>query len=344
MTTHDLPLLDLADLDGGPDAVASFRDTLREATHTVGFFHLRHRIPAEVIDELFEVTRRFFALPEADKLAIEMTRSPWFRGYTRTGGEFTQGAADWREQIDIASEREPNTVSEPAYLRLDGPNQWPEALPELRPVIEAWIDRLTGIGMRLVQEWAVALGAPRDHFDATFDLPSILLKLVRYPGQTDTEQGVGAHKDPGILTLLLIEPGKGGLQVERDGAWFDVHPVDDVFVVNIGELLEVATDGYLRATKRRVVSPEPGSERLSIPFFFNPSLDAEVPRINLPTELAARARGVEQEETNVLGTRYGENLLKARLRAHPDVALRHHPDLVENATLSPVSGAYGSAQ
>lgn len=329
VSTDQLPLLDLADLAGDPRGVEAFRESLREATHAVGFFHLRHHIPDEVTAELFDVARRFFALAEADKLAVEMTRSPWFRGYTRTGGELTQGVVDWREQIDIGSEREPSPVRDPAYLRLDGPNQWPEALPELRPVVEAWMERLSVIGMVLVREWAVALGADRDHFDATFDRPSTLLKLVRYPGRSEARQGVGAHKDPGILTLLLIEPGKGGLQVERDGSWVNVPPAEDAFVVNIGELLEVATDGYLRATKHRVVSPEPGSERLSVPFFFNPSLDAEVPRIDLPPALAAGARGVEQDASNILASRYGENLLKARLRAHPDVARLHHPDLVD---------------
>lgn len=59
---------------------------------------------------------------------------------------------------------------------------------------------------------------------------------------------MGAHKDPGALTLLLVEPDKGGLQVEYDGAWIDVPPVEDAFVVNIGELMEFATDGYLKAT------------------------------------------------------------------------------------------------
>ena len=141
-------------------------------------------------------------------------------------------------------------------------------------------------------------------------------------------QGVGAHKDPGILTLLLVEPGVAGLQVEREGAWVDVPPVEDAFVVNIGELMEVATDGYLLATKHRVTTPPPGTERLSIPFFFNPSLDAEVPVITLPPALAAEARGVTRDAHNVIGSRYGENLLKARLRAHPDVAAAHHPDLV----------------
>ena len=329
MSTSSLPVLDVSDLEAGGARADAFRDRLRSATHEVGFFHLRHGIPASVTDELFATARAFFALPDADKSAIAMTRSPWFRGYTRVGGELTQGVADLREQIDIGSEREPGPVREPAYLRLDGPNQWPDGLPELRPVVLEWVERLSHLGARLLGEWAEALGSDRHVFDGAFDRPSTLLKLVRYPGQAATgAQGVGAHKDPGIMTLLLIEPGAAGLQVLVDDAWLDVPPADDAFVVNIGELLEVATDGYLRATKHRVVSPTNGRDRISIPFFFNPSLDAEVPRLVLPPGLLAEARGVEQEDDNVIGARYGENLLKARLRAHPDVAAIHHADLV----------------
>jgi len=332
VTSPDLPALDLADLDRGDEASKAFRTSLRTATHEVGFFHLRHGIPRDVINDLFAVARRFFALPEAEKTAIAMTNSPWFRGYTRVGGELTQGVVDWREQIDVQTEREPNVETDPPYLRLEGPNQWPESLPELRPELESWIERLTVIGRRLLREWALSLGAEADHFELTFQRPSILLKVVRYPGSDSSSQGVGAHKDGGILTLLLVEPGVAGLQVERDGEWFDVPPVDDAFVVNIGELMEVATNGYLIATKHRVTTPRLGTERLSIPFFFNPSLDAEVPIIELPPSLAAEARGVTQDAHNAIGSRYGENLLKSRLRAHPDVAAAHHPDLVQAAT------------
>lgn len=325
MSTSQLPLLDVADLDSDPDA---FGAALREATHEVGFFHLRHRIPTDVTDELFAAARTFFALPEADKLTIEMTRSPWFRGYTRVGGELTRGAVDWREQIDIGAEREPAGAGVAPHLRLDGPNQWPPAMPDLRPVISAWTDRLAVLGQRLLQAWAVSLGAAPHHFDSSFTAPSTLLKLVRYPGSDDITQGVGAHQDPGFLTLLLIEPDIGGLQVQLGDEWIDVPPTDDCFVVNIGELMEVATQGYLRATKHRVAAPPAGSERISIPYFFNPSLDAEVPAIDLPPELAARSRGVSEDADNVLTSVYGKNLLKARLRAHPDVAAIHHPDLV----------------
>jgi isopenicillin N synthase-like dioxygenase len=118
------------------------------------------------------------------------------------------------------------------------------------------------------------------------------------------------------------------LQVERDGAWVDAPPVPDAFVVNIGEMLEYATGGYLKATNHRVISPKAPDERISVPFFFNPALDARLPIIDLPAELAAEARGVTDDPTNPIHSLYGENALKSRLRAHPDVAAIHHSDIV----------------
>jgi isopenicillin N synthase-like dioxygenase len=132
-----------------------------------------------------------------------------------------------------------------------------------------------------------------------------------------------------VLTLLLVEPGKGGLQVEKDGAWIDAPPIDDAFVVNIGELLEVATNGYLKATVHRVISPRIGDDRVSIPFFYSPALDATIPVLPLPEELQAEAKGITVDPRNPIFTTYGENALKSRLRAHPDVAAKHHADLVE---------------
>ena len=79
---------------------------LRDAMHEVGFLYLAgHGIPQELTDSMLDVSRRFFELPEEQKLAVENVHSPQFRGYTRVGGELTDGAVDWREQIDIGVER-----------------------------------------------------------------------------------------------------------------------------------------------------------------------------------------------------------------------------------------------
>lgn len=336
MSELTLPILDLSLLDQGPDAAARFRDDLRAATHDVGFFYLTGTgVSAELESRLLQAAKDFFALPDADKLAIENVTSPHFRGYTRVGGELTQGRVDWREQIDIGPEREPLIDPDgPGYNRLVGPNLWPAAQPELREVVAEWHDHLTGIARKLLRAWALSLGAEEQYFDRHFGDPQTLIKIVRYPGKDDPtpQQGVGAHKDSGVLTLLWVEPGKGGLQVERDGEWVDAPPVSGAFVVNIGELLEYATQGYLTATNHRVISPRFPDERISVPFFFNPALDARLPIIDLPEELASEVRGVTDDPTNPIHATYGENALKSRLRAHPDVAERWHPDLLAART------------
>jgi isopenicillin N synthase-like dioxygenase len=332
MSELNLPILDLSRLDAGPDEAARFRDDLRAATHDVGFFYLTGTGVTPALEaRLHRAARDFFALPEADKLAIENIKSPHFRGYTRIGGERTRGEVDWREQIDIGPEREAITDPEaPDFARLIGPNLWPDAQPALQEVVAEWHAQLSIVARRLLRAWALALGADESYFDDHFGEPSTLIKIVRYPGKDDPtpQQGVGAHKDSGVLTLLWVEPGKGGLQVQRDGEWVDAPSVPGAFVVNIGELLEYATQGYLIATNHRVISPRHPDDRLSVPFFFNPALDTQLPIIELPAELASQARGVTQDPANPIHSLYGENALKSRLRAHPDVAEIHHADLL----------------
>lgn len=335
MVLTSLPILDLSALDDGPEAAESLRAELRRVTHEVGFFYLvGHGIPQSLIDEVLDVSRRFFELPVEQKLAIENVHSPQFRGYTRVGGELTHGDVDWREQIDIGPERDAVAPAPgaPEFWRLEGPNLWPAELPEFRAAFERWDAELSALALRLLRTWAVSLGAPEDVFDPAFrDRPFQLTKVVRYPGESDgtPKQGVGSHRDGGVLTLLLIEPGKDGLQVEHEGEWIEAPALPGAFVVNIGEMLELATDGYLKATLHRVQSPLIGTERISIPFFFNPALDAVVPHLELAPELQAEARGLSVDPTNspILET-YGDNVLRYRLRAHPNVAEIHHADLL----------------
>jgi len=334
-TLETLPVLDLSRLDAGPEEAAAFRDELRTVMHEVGFFYLTgHGVPAELTDELLRVSREFFALPEEQKLAIENVHSPQFRGYTRVGGELTAGEVDWREQIDVGVERDTVPAGEGVadYWRLEGPNLWPQELPEMKATVDRWNDLLSGVALKLLRAMAASLGAPESSFDDAFATrPFNLTKIVRYPGESDPDpvQGVGVHRDGGVLTLLLVEPGKGGLQVEHHGQWIDAPAVPGAFVVNIGEMLELSSQGYLRATLHRVISPRKGSDRMSIPFFFNPALDAHMPQLELAEELRGETGELSLDPTNspILET-YGDNALRYRLRAHPNVVAIHHADLL----------------
>ncbi|MGL6236302.1 MAG: isopenicillin N synthase family dioxygenase [Segniliparus sp.] len=340
-----LPLVDLAQAENRP---REFAEGLREVMREVGFCYLvghgaEDRLDGE--DGLFALARRLFALPDKEKDAVRMARSPHFRGYTRLGGELTGGRIDWREQIDIGPDLDPIPGAVGSW-HLQGPNQWPAALPELRPAVLRHCAHLDRIGRRLLAALASSFGADEDHFDRAFHPepgpadpdgyrpgPATLLKIVRYPGGSRTGpggergQGVGAHKDSGVLTLLASAPGSVGLQVDVPGrGWTDAPTVPGALIVNIGELLQVATGGYLRATSHRVLSPPEGEERVSIPFFYNPALGSTLPALELPAELAARIRPAPPEPDNPIFLTYGQNAWKSRMRAHPDVAERWHKD------------------
>lgn len=108
----------------------------------------------------------------------------------------------------------------------------------------------------------------------------------------------------------------------------DVPPRPGALVVNIGEMLEVATHGYLVATVHRVLPCPPGGTRQSMAVFWSPRLDAVLDPVPLPPELAAHAPGVTESEQNAMLPRFGDNALKGWLRSHPEVAQRHDPDLL----------------
>ena len=329
MTTRSIPQFDLERLEQrSGDPVQALAD-LREAAREVGFLYLSgHGLDAALLRQLIDQSGAFFALPESQKLAVEMIHSPHFRGYTRVAREITRGQPDWREQIDIGAERAARVLAPgaPAWQRLTGPNQWPAALPQLRTLVLEWQARGADLLLRLVRLLCASLGQDPHALQAIYrDDPHILVKLIRYPGRqvTDSDQGVGAHKDSGLLSLLL-QDAVGGLQVESGGRWIDVEPRPGTLVVNIGELLELASNGYLRATLHRVLTPPAGRERISVAFFLGARLDSTVPLLNLPPALAALASGPEADPDNPLLRDVGENYLKGRLRSHPDVASRYY--------------------
>ncbi|MFJ6376937.1 isopenicillin N synthase family dioxygenase [Pseudarthrobacter oxydans] len=335
-----IPVLDLGtarQADGSFSA--DFIEQLRYATHNVGFFQITgYGAAPSQPEQLLDTIRRFFSLPLEERLKLDNRLSPHFRGYTRMGTEVTQGKADAREQIDYSPERQPvrDYPEDQPFWLLQGPNLWPdESFPELRPVAMAWAELMSGVGMELLRGIAVSLQLPEDYFDEPFQgSPAWMGKLVHYVGgvvEAAGDQGVGSHADYGFVTLLL-QDDVGGLEVLPPGAasWVPVEPLPGALVVNLGEMLEVATEGYLAATIHRVQAPPPGVDRYSVPFFWSPRLDAVIHPVPLPPELKAAARGITDDPANPLLASFGMNMLKGRMRAHPDVTERHYPELLKS--------------
>ncbi|MGB0893602.1 MAG: isopenicillin N synthase family dioxygenase [Parashewanella sp.] len=325
MTT--LPTLFLSDFYADAKTKAQFIADLGFAARNVGFFYLKgHGVSPERQQQIFSLSKRFFSLPLEDKVSVEMKNSPHFRGYTRVGQELTQGKSDFREQFDTMREEEfsSNISSNPPWFNLHGPNQWPSKIPSMKPELLGFQNELSHITTELLKALALTLEQSEHAFDSSIeDAPFQHMKLIRYPGMAQESQGVGAHKDAGYLTLVMQDEHTG-LEVETATGWISVPSEPDSFVVNIGELLELASDGFLKATMHRVVSPPVGHERYSLAFFLAAKLEKDVPLITLPNHLKSLAVGPESDPNNPLLHHVGENVLKSRLRAHPDVASIHY--------------------
>ncbi len=339
---RQVPVLDIAGYIRAPDSAAGqeFVRALREACSGSGFCQIvGHPVEPEQNQAIVDAARAFFDLPVRERQDLAIVNSPHFRGYTLLGDERTQGISDWREQIDFGGELAPRPPKpgDPPWQRLRGPNQWPPGLPAMKDTVLDWMRAMEGLGLAVGRALAQGLGQPATYFEQYF-LPEgdAKLKLIRYPAQDrtrETGQGVGLHQDSGFLTFVL-QDRVGGLQVQMGDDLVGVTPLPGAFVLNLGEMLQAATGGYLRATKHRVASPPAGVERLSIAYFHNPRLEATLKPMTLPADLVTGDFDLQDEDPkNRIFTTFGENQLKLRLRSHPDVARAHYADL-----LDPVSG------
>jgi isopenicillin N synthase-like dioxygenase len=220
-----------------------------------------------------------------------------------------------------------------AGVALHGPNLFPDHPATLRADVLAWIDAMTVLGHRLARLVSIGLGLAPGwlHQHLTRD-PTVLLRIFRYPPQAAAVErwGVAEHTDYGLLTILATD-GRPGLEVHAPEGWQPVPPVDDAFVVNLGDMLEAMTGGRYRSTPHRVrhVEPAPAStgahrssDRLSFPFFFDPGWDAPIRPVdgmNVGEPAPSRPRWDGASVDDWSGT-YGDYLIAKVGKVFPDLA------------------------
>jgi isopenicillin N synthase-like dioxygenase len=186
------------------------------------------------------------------------------------------------------------------------------------------METMTVVGQLVLCGIALALGLEPSWFaeNLTRD-PLTLFRIFRYPPLAQPAGGhwsVGEHTDYGLLTILA-QDGSGGLQVETPDGWIDVQPRAGSLVCNLGDMLERLTGGRYRSTPHRVRN-EASSDRLSFPFFLDPSWDAVVhklPIVGRPVESDAARRWDHTSVHGFEGT-YGEYILTKVSRVFPELA------------------------
>src|SRR5262245_17184008 len=163
-------------------------------------------------------------------------------------------------------------------------NYWPEGRPAFRQAFESFYRAMEPLSLHILQLFARALGLDDHYFDDKLTYHTSTMRVIHYPPQeTPPEPGQlrgGEHTDFGTLTILKGEDVPGGLQVKTRGDdWIDVHPDPDAFICNIGDIMMRWTNGHWLSNLHRVENPPREFAhlgRMSIVFFHNPNVDAEI--------------------------------------------------------------------
>ena len=268
---QSVPVIDISGLRSADRAERErVAAELGTAAREVGFFYISGTtVSDELFEQLLTATKQFFALPMDQKMKSYIGLSSCHRGYVPVGEEGLYGepAADLKEAFDTALDLPADDPDHLAGNPMLGPNVWPD-LPGFAESVTEYYQEVLGVGQDLLWAFAVALGEDPDTFTRHATKTPSQLRLIYYPYNPEAKDalGIGAHTDYECFTLL--KPTAPGLEIlNGDGEWIDVPPIPGTFVVNVGDLLELWTNGAFVATSHRVRKVK--EERYSFPLFFN---------------------------------------------------------------------------
>lgn len=266
-----LPTISLKELTT-PKGLAAFDQACREW----GVFYLVDHEVVNMANRLFEHARTFFNLPIIDKRLIERTaKNPW--GYFDR--ELTKNTTDLKQVFDYGPASDQNIRP-----------QWPDQVPQLKSAVLPYYDLCQQTALELARAMALNFDIDPGEVVRLFEPEhSSFLRINYYPPYQAVAQdptlreplGVNMHTDSGLLTLLA-QHEQAGLEVYHDGHWQLLDAPKYALIVNLGDIAQVWSNDQYQAPAHRV--PSQSVERLSAPFFLNPSYEATY--APLPTMIA----------------------------------------------------------
>src|SRR5688572_1396438 len=179
-----IPVLDIgAYLAGETGAAAPLARAIARACEDTGSLVVaNHGVPQQLVEDTFAVAQRFFARPEADKLALKVGK--YNIGYLPFGAQVVRHSpvnrntkANFSESFYITRDRAADHPDVVNNKPLVGLNRWPPDMPEFRAATTAYYRAMEAMTTRLVPLFALALGLPADYFAKAFAEPNCTIRL-----------------------------------------------------------------------------------------------------------------------------------------------------------------------
>ncbi|KAM3284787.1 protein SRG1 [Capsicum chacoense] len=240
---------------------------LDSACREWGFFQLiNHGVSDSVIDKVKKDTQDFFNLPLEDKKKLKQMDGD-MDGYGQAFVVSEDQKLDWADMFFL-------TIN-PPYLRKQ--HIFSHLSQPFRGTVELYADELKILALKIIDFLAKAMSMDEEYIREQFGEAMQSMRMNYYPPcpQPDKVIGLTPHSDAVALTILLQLNQMEGLQIKKDGMWIPISPLLDAFIINIGDILEIMTNGAYRSIEHRaMVNSE--KERLSIATFYNIKLDGQI--------------------------------------------------------------------
>ncbi|KAL8091115.1 hypothetical protein AgCh_040279 [Apium graveolens] len=226
---------------------------------------INHEVSDSLMDKVKTEIEEFFKLPLEDKRKFGQLEGD-IEGYGQAFVVSNEQKLDWADMFYM--------ITLPAEIRK--PHLLPQLPQSFRDAIEAYSVELKSLAMKILNLMAKALQMDPEEFKVLFEEGMQSMRTNYYPPcpQADQVIGLAPHSDATGLTILSQLNEIQGLQIRKDGNWIPVKPLPSAFVINIGDVVEVVTNGIYRSVEHRGVV-NPVKERMSIATFLSPKLDGE---------------------------------------------------------------------
>ena len=246
---------------------------LNYALEQHGFFALyNHKINTNLIKDCYQKSKDFFNLNTNIKNQYAHPEIGGARGYTPFGKETALG-----ENIpDLKEFWHHGPIIDNTYDHRIHNNIVIKEIDEFNIAFDKLFIELNSLAMNVLSCIGVTIGLKKDFFNSWVYKGNSLLRMIHYPPSDNSNiYRAREHADINLITLLIGAEEKGLEVKNKDNTWIEIAADKNDIVCNIGDMLQLVTEGKLKSTPHRVVKykDEEAKSRYSIPFFLHPSPD-----------------------------------------------------------------------
>ncbi|XP_028806002.1 protein SRG1 [Neltuma alba] len=262
-----VPIIDLSKLSS-PNFKASELQRLHFASRDWGFFQvINHGVEESIVERMKKGIQEFFNLPMEEKKKFWQTPED-LKGFGQAFVVSEEQKLDWADMFYM--------ITHPPSLRK--PHLFPNLPLPFKDDLEAYSVEMRKLALKILEEMVEALGMEEKEMRELFEEGWQSMRMNYYPPcpQPELVNGLSPHSDTiGLTILLQVNQVDQCLQIKKDGIWLPVTFLPNAFVVNIGDMLEVVTNGIYKSIEHRaMVSSE--KTRMSIATFYSPKLDGDM--------------------------------------------------------------------